>query len=328
MEEKFTNIIRNVIRLGMVKLDDERQAHPELLIPNVNLTSLRLQYGHFVIGCADEKTRMWLENYIKNYRWAVAGIPFKILYGDIREVKVSPTYMTNAPNTLNYTQVKDFLKNQHRVDTGKWKLLHAFKVNDKENAKFLIISDDVNFNEKVKGGTNKQIKWPYYTSPSGILAIALPMPSDSGKPNLSKPTPNSKFFLYFKKHQRKKFEWKLNPMPLKTRLMKLMRQSWLDIELTGKTWRECSQTCKNRIKRFRFPSPNGTKPNELTRARATLTSQQKYLPPPRTPLYNLKIVRNSLTHAPEIYEQHEPKGNLNRCHAPEIYALHAIRNFE
>ena len=40
MEEKFTNIIRNVIRLGMVKLDDERQAHPELLIPNVNLTSL------------------------------------------------------------------------------------------------------------------------------------------------------------------------------------------------------------------------------------------------------------------------------------------------
>ena len=233
--------------------------------------------------------------------------------------------MINAPNTLNYTQVKDFLKNQHRVDTGKWKLLHAFKVNDKENAKFLIISDDVNFNEKVKGGTNKQIKWPYYTSPSGILAIALPMPSDSGKPNLSKPTPNSKFFLYFKKHQRKKFEWKLNPMPLKTRLM---RQSWLDIELTGKTWRECSQTCKNRIKRFRFPSPNGTKPNELTRARATLTSQQKYLPPPRTPLYNLKIVRNSLTHAPEIYEQHEPKGNLNRCHAPEIYALHAIRNFE
>ena len=138
---------------------------------------------------------------------------------------------------------------------------------------------------------------------------------------------NSNFFLYFKKHQRMKFEWKLNPMPLKTKMMKLVRQSWLDLELTGKTWRECSQTSKNRIERFRFPSPNGTKPNELTRPRATLTSQQKYLPPPRAPLYNLKIVRNSLTHAPEIYKQHEPKGNLNRCHAPEIYTLHAIRNF-
>lgn len=77
MEEKFTNIIRNVIRLGMVKLDDERQAHPELLIPNVNLTSLWLQYGHFVIGCADEKQECGLRTTLKITDGLLLGYPSK-----------------------------------------------------------------------------------------------------------------------------------------------------------------------------------------------------------------------------------------------------------
>ena len=180
MEEKFTETIRSVIRTGMMKMEEEKQKNPMIPTPEITLTSLRLQFGHFVIGCADEQSRLWLSNYIKSFRWANAGIPFKIQSGDIREVRTCPTYIITAPRSLDYSQVKHYLEKKHRIRTNKWKLLHTFQVTDKVSAKFLILSDDDFFNEMVKKGNNKQIAWTYYTSSIGITARALPTPQDAG----------------------------------------------------------------------------------------------------------------------------------------------------
>lgn len=170
-----SEIIRNSINKFLLRQDENNKKQVQgTMIREVILTSLRLQFGQFHISVGNEYSKVWVTRMIKGNDWVAAGILKPLSVQDETVAYKAPTYIFAASYKVDFDEIKRYLNGKFHLDSTTWKLLTTLKkVKERDNNKFLVLTDDIILKTKVNASKNCKLSWPYYAESVPISAQLL-----------------------------------------------------------------------------------------------------------------------------------------------------------